>query len=225
MKKFVMYTAHFGRAGRYRRHESSLPNVDKIYFTDVPDVKEGRHHIMPVGKGQLVKNDIYHIKQMDLNHIKGLPILRQRFVKIRIPDEIFNNYEYSVYVDIKRPYSIDFERMLSCLELDTDILLQQHRARDCAYDEGKFLLRKGIYDSEAILRQMDFYKKEKFPAHNGLYVTGQLFRRHTKRLKDFLKLWWEQVESFSYRDQLSFPYAMWKDGMRISTFPSRHRRR
>ena len=224
MKKFVMYTARFGAPGRLRGHENTMPDVDRIYFTDL-DIKEGCHQTMPVGKGHVVENDFYDVRKMNINHIPGLPILKQRFVKICIPDEIFNNYEYSVYVDCKRPYSIDFERILSYLEPHTDILLQQHRARDCAYDEGKFLLRKGIYDSEAILRQMDFYKKEKFPAHNGLYVTGRLFRRHTKRLKDFLKLWWEQVESFSYRDQLSFPYAMWKDDMRISTFPSRHRRR
>lgn len=221
-KKFVIYTAHFGAPGRFRRHESSIPDVDRIYFTDL-DIKEGCHQMMPIGGGASVQNDFYNVKRVDMSHIGGLPILRQRNVKICIPDEIFNNYEYSMYLDIKRPYSIDFEWMLGCLEPHADIVLRQHRPRDCAYDEGKWLIRKGIYDSENIQRQMNFYKKEKFPTHNGLYVSGQLFRRHTKRLKEFSKLWWEQVERFSYRDQVSLPYTIWKYDMPFSTFPRRRR--
>ncbi len=222
-KKFVIYTAHFGRAGRYRRHEKSLPNVDMIYFTDVENVEAGCNKIIPVGKGRTVKNDIYEIRKMNLDFIKDSPIKRQRFVKICIPDEIFDNYEYSVYLDIKRPHFIDLDYTLSCLEEGTDILLARHRERDCAYKEAEFLLRKGFYDSEAIKRQVAFYRWERFPEHAGLWRSGLIFRRHTTQLKAFSRLWWEQVERFSYRDQISLPYTIWKYDMPFSTFPRRRR--
>ena len=35
MKKFVLYTAVFGRAGKSRTHDVVTPNVDRICFTDM----------------------------------------------------------------------------------------------------------------------------------------------------------------------------------------------
>ncbi len=216
MKKFVLYTARFGMPGRYRNHKSSLPKVKRIYYTDV-DIKEGCHQMIPVGKGKFKQNDFYHVKKMNLNHI-SIPIKRQRFVKICVPDELFNNYEYSVYVDIKRPFSVDFEKLLNMLEHKSDFLTRWHPSRDCAYDEAKWLIRKGRFDEANILKQIEFYQKEKFPTHNGLYWTTILFRRHTKRLKEFSRLWWEQIKKYSHRDQISLPYVAWKYNMKISMY-------
>jgi len=224
MKRFVMYTARFGKPGRLREHKNSMSDVDRIYYTDI-DVKEGCHQMIPISGGEKTKNDFYNVKRINLNHI-SLPIKRQRFIKICIPDEIFNNYEYSVYADIKRPAHVDFDRWLSYLDDDSDFLVRLHPQRGCAYDEGRWLIKKDRYDTEDIKKQLNFYKKEGFPAQNELYHTVQLIRRHTKRLKEFSRLWWEQVERFSYRDQVSLPYAIWKFGMKISVFPGfRGRRR
>lgn len=218
-----MYTARFGNPGRFRDHKSTLSNVPKIYYTDI-DIKEGCHQMIPIGKGRFKQNDFYQVKRIDLNRIPML-IKRQRFVKICVPDELFSNYEYSVYVDIKRPFSIDFESLLSLLEFQSDFLVRIHSSRDCAYDEGGWLIKKGWYDEANILEQMKFYQKEGFPAHYGLWRTGLIFRRHTKRLKEFSQLWWAQIKKYSYRDQIGLSYAAWKYGMKISEHPSRRRRR
>lgn len=223
MKKFVMYTARYGTPGRLRTHECSTPDIDKIYFTDL-DIKEDCHQTIPVGNGRIVKNDFYHVKRLNLDYI-SVPIKRQRFVKICVPDELFNNYEYSIYVDAKRPISVDFNFWLNLLESESDFLTRLHPGRDCAYDEAIWLIRKGWYDSVAISKQTEFYKKEKFPTHNGLYCSAHIFRRHTKKLKEFSKLWWEQIERYSYRDQVSLPYVAWKYGMKISVHPTRRWRR
>lgn len=214
MKKVVLYTARFGTPGRFRTHESSLPADDRIYYTDI-DVEEGCHQMVPVGRSRTVKNDFYQIRKMNLDHISP-PIKRQRFVKICIPDELFDNYEYSIYADIKRPVVSNFDQLIKFLQDGSDFLVRKHPGRNCAYKEADFLLRKNWYDNSAILKQVEFYKKEGFPAHSGLYWSVQLFRRHTKELKEFSRLWWKQVERYSYRDQISLPYVAWKTGMRIS---------
>ena len=200
-----------------------MPDVDRIYYTDV-DIKKGCHQMIPVGEDREVKNDFYDVRRINLNHI-SLPIKRQRFVKICVPDELFDNYEYSVYVDIKRPNFIGFNQWLGHLEEGSDFLTRAHPVRDCAYEEAKWLIKKGRYDSKVIQKQIDFYKKEKFPTHDALYWTSIIFRRHTKRLKEFLRLWWEQVERFSYRDQVSLPYVARTYGMKISMYGELPRRR
>ena len=202
MKKFVLYTAIFEKMSVFRSLKLSIPNVDKFCYTDLD-----------------IKNDFYEIRGMELNRLD--PTRRNRFVKICIPDEIFDNYEYSLYLDSKHPMSIDFEQLLSCMEPESDFLLSKHPRRDCIYEEGKVCIEKGKGFRAGILKQLDFYRSENYPPHNGLYAAYWLFRRHTKKLKEFSKLWWEQVDKYSYRDQISLPYVAWKYGMKISLYEGR----
>ena len=198
MKKFVLYTAIFGKMGRFNIPVVSISDADRFCFTDLN-----------------VQSHFYQIKKMDLNHLT--PIRRQRFVKICIPDEIFDNYEYSVYLDCKRPYSINFNYLLKHMLPGSDLLTRQHRRRSCAYDEGKFCIGKKKDKKEVISNQLDFYRSENYPTRNGLHASGLLLRRHTEELREFLRLWWEQIEKYSHRDQISLPYVAWKHDVLIST--------
>jgi len=199
MKKFVLYTAVFGETSNSRIPRVSIPDVDRFCFTDLK-----------------IKDSFYQIREMNLGHL--MAVRRQRFVKICIPDEIFDNYEYSVYVDRKHPIKVDFEYLVSCLKPQSDLATRLHlyKERVCVYDEGRVCIEKRKDNKEIISRQLDFYRSENYPAHNGLYATFILFRRHTKELKKFMKLWWEQIEKYSHRDQISLPYVAWKYGMKIS---------
>ena len=217
MKKFVLYTARFGGPGRFNIPEVSIPDVDRFCFTDL-DIESGCHQKIPVRGNRHIKNDFYEVIKMDTDHLS--PVRKQRQVKICIPDEIFDNYEYSVYVDCKRPLAADFEWLLSFLIPDSDFATRLHRRkRDCIYEEGKICIERGMDNHEDISRQLDFYRSEEYPVHNGLYWTTILFRRHTERLKTFSMFWWKQLEEYSHRDQISLPYVAWKHRMKISVCP------
>ena len=197
MKKFVLYTAIFGKMGRFNIPNVSVPDVDRLCLTDLN-----------------VTSEFYQIKKMELNHL--ISVMRQRWVKICIPDEIFDNYEYSVYVDCKRPYTIDFDYLLDCMETDSDIVTRRHRRRSCVYDEGEFCIQRKKDIKSTILKQLDFYRSQNYPTHNGLHASGLLLRRHTEKMKEFSERWWQQVEKYSHRDQISLPYVAWKHDMKIS---------
>ena len=222
MKKFVLYTARFGKPGRFNIPGISIPGVDRFCFTDLK-VRKGCHQMFPLRKEQSFKNDFYNVVKMNLDHISNMPIRKQRFVKICIPDEIFDNYEYSAYIDVKRPCAIDFEWILSYMKKNSDFLTRVHPERVCAYKEGEWLINRGKYDSENIEKQLRFYRRQYFPVHYGLFHTSILFRRHTKRLKEFCNFWWQQLERYSYRDQVSLPYVAWKHVREISVFPRRQK--
>ncbi len=213
MKKFVLYTAIFGNPSRFNIPEISIPDVDKFCFTDL-EIQTGDYQAQLVSRNRDIKTDFYQVKHKSYNHLAA--VMRQRFAKICVPDEIFNNYEYSVYADCKRPFSVDFDYLLSCLEPGSDIVLRRHGKRDCIYTEGSFCIKKFGELKTSILRQLDFYSIENYPRNNGLYRTGLLFRRHTKELKEFSKFWWGQLKKYSNRDQISFPYVAWKHDMKIS---------
>lgn len=165
-----------------------------------------------------MKNDFYDMKIMNLGDMT--PVMRQRFIKICIPDEIFDNYEFSAYVDCKRPIEINFrwcEKLLNARPR-SHFLTREHPKRDCLYAEGRKCIEVKKGNKADIRKQKNFYKSEGYPAGNGLYYTSWLFRRHTKKMKEFSKLWWEQLNLYSHRDQISLPYVAWKHGMRIITY-------
>ena len=214
MKRLVLYTAIFGRPRRFNFPKVSTLDIDRICYTDL-NVKEGCHQMMLGKRSKTFLNDFYEIKKMRLPHLA--PMKANRFVKICIPDELFDNYEYSIYSDAKHPFTFDFDHMLGCLEPGSDFLIRKHRSkRDCAYDEGLYCIERRKDTEANIMRLLNFYKHENFPAHNGLYDAGWILRRHTKALRQYMKLWWEFVYSYSERDQISLPYLIWKYGMEVS---------
>jgi len=201
MKKFILYTALFGKIGRgVKIPKVSIPGVDRICFTDLD-----------------IENDFYQIKKMNLDPL--ISIRAQRFVKICIPDEIFDNYEYSVYVDCKRESVINFEWLLNFMEPHSDFLTRRHKTRNCVYEEGRVCIEKRRDDEATILKQLDFYRNEGYPLHNGLHYSYILLRRHTRRLEKFSRLWWGQLEKYSHRDQISLPYVAWKHNEVVSICP------
>lgn len=199
MKKFVLYTAVFGKLGNSRTPELTDSDIDRFCYTDLD-----------------INSNFYQIRKMNLGHLT--PVKRQRFIKICIPDELFDNYEYSFYVDRKHPIKVNFDYFLSLLKPQSDFATREHRykRRICVYEEGRVCIEGGKGNEAEISKQLKFYRSEGYPVDNGLYATFILFRRHTKKLKEFSRLWWEQVEKYSHRDQVSLPYVAWKHGMKIS---------
>ncbi|MCK4818750.1 DUF616 domain-containing protein [bacterium] len=221
MKKFAVYTAVFGKPSRFNFPLLSVSDIDKFCYTDF-DIESGCHQMIPTRKGRSVLNDFYDVKKMRLDYL--VPIRANRFVKICIPDEIFDNYEYSFYSDSKRPifdkYMIDFDHFIKLMGSSSDILVRRHRDknRDCVYEEGLYCIEIKKDTETNIMKQLNFYKSENYPEHNGLYEAMWLFRRHTAKLREFSNFWWKQIEKFTHRDQISLPYAAWKCGMKISIY-------
>ena len=65
-------------------------------------------------------------------------------------------------------------------------------------------------DDPAVMdKQIAFYKKIGYKPNNGMVETSCVIRRNTEEVANFNKKWWEELESNSYRDQLSFNYVSW----------------
>ena len=59
------------------------------------------------------------------------------------------------------------------------------------------------------------YQKENLPNNTGLVDNSLIIRKHNE--KDCILLmekWWNEIKIYSYRDQLSFNYIMWKTGIK-----------
>jgi hypothetical protein len=94
--------------------------------------------------------------------------------------------------------------------------------RHCAY--GEATIRPPKYANEPLDEQVAFYISEGFPTEYGLYECGVSARDLTNpKVKELGELWHRQNLTWSYQDQVSFPYCLWKVGLEPDVLPKSFR--
>jgi len=104
-----------------------------------------------------------------------------------------------------------------------DIATLKHSERNCAYREAGICAQWGLDNKHILSRQTMRYTDDGFPRNWGLYGTYLMVRVHTDQVKKLNNLWWNEINHGSVRDQVSFPYVVWKTGMSIAIIPGDHR--
>jgi hypothetical protein len=61
---------------------------------------------------------------------------------------------------------------------------------------------------------MEHYRKQGFPENYGLAANRIIIRRKSEELEKLMESWWEELNTFSRRDQLSLFYVIWKTGFK-----------
>ena len=138
--------------------------------------------------------------------------LLARKVKIMGPSLYLSEYPITIYIDSAFQIINSLEKYIEkeCNLDNVDMVVVKHEERDCIYDEANEVvkLKRDIKDN--VSKLMDYYKKEKYPKHNGLLAAGILVRKQTKPVQELMESWWYMVNHWSKRDQLSFNYCLWK---------------
>ena len=129
------------------------------------------------------------------------------------------NTEYSIYHDGNVELLTDPSTLIEKYLKDTDITVFAHPKRDCIYDEGETCIREGKALAGPVHAQMERYRTEGYPAHNGLAACWVLIRRHTPVVKRLNELWWAEYTKGAKRDQLSFNYSCRKLGVEYAIIP------
>jgi hypothetical protein len=128
-----------------------------------------------------------------------------------LPFLFLPTYDYYIWIDsthdiIKHPLDI-------ITMINGDVSVFKHSERNCIYDESnavKFLK----YDYlDLIDNQMGNYFKDGYPPKNGLYELPCFVIKNSDTSKKLCLMWWEQICKYTSRDQLSFPYVLWKLGI------------
>jgi hypothetical protein len=85
-----------------------------------------------------------------------------------------------------------------------------HPFDDCIYKDARSCLSGGKGDPKKIEQQTEFYRHIGIKRSSGLISSGILMRENTMSVKKLCTTWWQQVESWSSRDQIAFGYAQHK---------------
>ncbi|MFQ6791636.1 MAG: glycosyltransferase domain-containing protein [Thomasclavelia sp.] len=140
-----------------------------------------------------------------------------RYIKFH-PYELFeNNFDYAIYIDGNITPVSDLSVLCEMISKDIGIGFHKHYSRDCVYEESKAckILKKG--NRKKINQQLQKYKDKGLPKKYGL-IEGNfiIYDLHNKKGKDIVdQLWKELISSQSGRDQLAWPYILWKNNIKI----------
>lgn len=138
-----------------------------------------------------------------------------RYCKVH-PHLFFSQYQYSIYID----GNISVHTKLSHLAQNIGrigIASYGMPSADDVYEHATSLfLRSGLGEEDArerISKQMQRYVEEGFPRYFGFTENSVMVREHNnEKCIRIMETWWDEILNNSRRDQLSFMYAVWKNG-------------
>lgn len=174
-------------------------NVEYVLYTNKPELAHGTNWNV--------------IETPPLN---DNPRLGARNIKTSIHD-FFPKSEYWLWIDSNMKIQRDPNELVSKYLANHDICVLPHPERNNWYEEA-LIISQGRDTVDNIQRAIDKYYNEGF-IPTSLYETGCLLRRNTKSIREFNSTWWREIQDNSIRDQISFPYAAWRHGLAVNTFP------
>ncbi|KAA8536139.1 hypothetical protein F0562_028617 [Nyssa sinensis] len=153
--------------------------------------------------------------------VRQLPFVDQRLngkIPKMLGHRLFPRARYSIWVDSKSQFRRDPLGVLEALlwRTNSELAISEHGARSSVYDEGKAVVKKNKATPEEVEVQLTQYRRDGFPEDkrfNGkkaLAEASVIVREHTPLTNLFMCLWFNEVVRFTSRDQLSFPYVLWR---------------
>ena len=196
--KKVVYTCISGEYDHLMVHGYISDDCDYICFTDNP---------------ALLRQKVYGVWQVRPLAFTGLDNTKNaRWHKMH-PHELFPEYEESFWVDSNINILTDY--IFSLAEKSgKNFLVPRHFRNDCIYNELDFIVacRKDSAENMQVLQ--DLYTRENMPHRLGAPETNLLYRRHhSPDVIKIMDMWWDMILKYSSRDQASFMYVIWKNGV------------
>ena len=201
VKKGVIYTCIAGEYDDLIQHTCINHNYDYVCFTDNNDMIEkkqiGVWQILP-----LVFNKLDNIKNA-------------RWHKVH-PHVLFPNYEKSIWIDSNS--DILTSKLFQLIEnnVSKPLLVPLHFSRDCIYDECQACIMCEKESEQNANAMQAFLKSHNMPENYGLNETNILIRNHLNpQIIAIMEQWWDFIEKYSKRDQLSFSYVLYKNDITV----------
>lgn len=202
--KIAVYTCIIGEYDNLQIPLLEFNNVDYYLFTD--NVEKYAKY-----------SNIYKIIKIDDEVLKLGNIAANRYIKFH-PKEILKEYEYTIYIDGNVRIVSDIRTFVKKCNDRTGIAMHTHRERNDIYDEAAVckLLKRG--NSKMIDTQVSKYIEEGFPKKYGMNEATIIVSDINNKISEkLLNDWYEEfIRSKSLRDQLAWPYILWKNNYKIS---------
>lgn len=121
----------------------------------------------------------------------------------------FPDAEYTIWMDGTHTVKSNPDKLVEkYLSTGKYFATFKHPSRKSLFEEAKVIKKLGLDHHYRVDSQINHYKTMGFKEGNyGLPATTVLLRKNSQKLNAVELAWWEQINRFSSRDQLSLPYV------------------
>ena len=218
LQRIAVITSIFGGYDDLKEPDiKSMNLVDWYCFTDstsmtskVWNIINTQYHL------QNDKNEYmhYHNYYNNITDPKTRNMMSAKYYKIKPHEiDILQDYDYYIWVDgsiILQPNFLI--NMITHINNNYELINFKHSARDNIYDEMKLSITMNKYQSQDIETQYNDYIAEGFPDNLGLFECTIMVKKNTANINSIFDMWWIQNLKYTYQDQISYPYCLWKNG-------------
>jgi hypothetical protein len=147
------------------------------------------------------------------------PRLQAKYYKV-VPHRLLGNgmqYDYTIWIDgsIQIESAHFAEYMVS--QAKDSWAMFKHPWRDCIYDEIAEAHNMKKYLDQPMLEQGDAYIEDGMPSHWGMPACT-IICRNARNLQVMAlgELWWREILKWGIKDQVSFPYVLYKNNSYVN---------
>lgn len=174
----------------------------------------GVEYVMYTNKPETVRGTVWKVGDMEGE--EDSPRLTARKIK-SLPHIYHPDSAYWLWIDSNVELRVDPNVLVEKYLTKHNMCVLPHPERNNWVEEAEVVA--GTRDEvENVQRAVDKYYSEGF-IPTTLYETSCLLRSNCREIETFNIDWWYEIKHNSIRDQLSFPYCAWKNGVAINTFP------
>lgn len=178
--------------------------LDYIIYSDTPVENPGFYDVRP-------------LPYVDTDKTRSA-----RFVKTNIHN-LLPDYDYVVWIDANIMIVGDiYESIINpVIKSKKAFGAMLHPTRQSPYDEMIECIKANKDDVNAIIEQKKFYEDQGFKSDHLIESNILVYKVSDKTMAPFLKEWWNQIDRFSRRDQLSINYSLNKANVNWMKFTDR----
>lgn len=200
--KICVYTCITGDYDNLNEIAIKNNNVDYYCFTNNKKIKSKTWNVIYIEDNEL--NNYYLSRKIKM---LGHPLINE-------------NYDVSIWVDGAIIFDKDIMEFYEaeCDTKDYSFFAFKHHSRDCLYDEINACARFKKDSIDKLKEHYKFLKKENYPKKSGLYEMTVFVKRHNDPIvKRTMNMWFDMIQEYSKRDQLSFMYCVSKTNLKIKS--------
>lgn len=203
--KIAILTAISGNRDRLSAPTVIHSNADYYAFVDEPSAEQ---------VGPWIQKKIFSFTNDErfANRRKAKPY------KI-MPELFVPGYDFYFWADATHDVVMNPETIISEYLKDACIGVFKHNQRSCAYEEANEIIRLNYDHINNVTAQMKEYQRAGLPYGYGLFELPVSVRRNCHETTEFNLMWWEQICKFSSRDQISFPFCVFKSNIKLAILP------
>lgn len=205
MKEFVIYTVLVGGYDDVLQPKVVDDRFDYVLFSN--DFKETKQGVWTVREiPRVVNNDNKRLSRYPKTHPETLLADYKASFYIDANIQILDQWVYDRFIELYNQ-NIEFAGIQLVLT-----------GRDCIYEHSFDMCQALLEHDYVAIRQCHRLHELGFPRHFGLNENNVLFRIHNDKMKATDEEWWNWILNYSSRDQFSFMYCLWKNGVSLNYF-------